>query len=262
MKQSIDNKIAYAKTSSETFNHEAPTIIFVHGAGMDHTVWALPFRYFTRHEYNVIGVDLPGHGRSEGPPLASIAEQADWLIAWLDALGIERAAIAGHSMGSLTAIATAARHPTRVRTLALLGSTAPMAVSEPLLSNSEADNHLAMDMVNIWGLSSTAQIGGVGQPGMWIMGNGIRLLECSDEGVLFADLNACNSYTNALEDATKIQCSVHLILGNRDIMTPAKSAAKLLEALTDKEVTILNECGHTMLSERPNEVLDALAGCL
>ncbi len=93
------------------FDRARPTIVFVHGAANDHSVWALQSRYFAHHGYNVLAVDLPGHGRSGGEALASIEAIADWLAALLDALGVERAALVGHSMGSLAALDAAARHP-------------------------------------------------------------------------------------------------------------------------------------------------------
>ncbi len=91
----------------------------MHGAAHDHSARSLQSRYFAYHGCNVLAFDLPGHGRSEGPPLASIGAMADWIVAALDAAGIEQAALVGHSMGSLAALECAARHPERVRALAL-----------------------------------------------------------------------------------------------------------------------------------------------
>ena len=103
--------------------HQAdqPNIVFLHGAGMDHTVFVMPARYFARHNYNVYAFDLPGHGRSAGEPCKSIDEIADWIIEAFKKLKINTAAIVGHSMGSLIGLNLAARFPNKVRKLALLG---------------------------------------------------------------------------------------------------------------------------------------------
>ncbi len=76
-----------------------PNVIFIHGAAMDHSVWVLPSRYFARHGYNVFAFDLPGHGRSEGEPLKTIDDIADWIADAMGELGVARAAIVSHSMG-------------------------------------------------------------------------------------------------------------------------------------------------------------------
>ena len=94
---------------------------------MDHTIWALQTRYFAHHGRSVLAPDLPGHGRSGGPALESIAAMADWVDAFLQTAGIATAALVGHSMGALIALETAARFGARVRALALLGAAALMA---------------------------------------------------------------------------------------------------------------------------------------
>src|SRR3546814_11387175 len=101
---------------------------------MDHTVWALPARYFAHRGRAVLAADLPGHGKSGGAPLKSIAEMADWVARVLDAVKAEQAALAGHSMRALVALEAAARHPQRVRALALLGAAPAMPVHPDLLA--------------------------------------------------------------------------------------------------------------------------------
>ena len=125
MEFSVDDKSVFAATGGRPFDPALPSIVFVHGAAMDHTVWALQTRYFAHHGRNVLAIDLPGHGRSAGPALADIGAMADWVIRALDALGIETAKLVGHSMGSLVVLEAAARHPKRVTGLALLGTSVP-----------------------------------------------------------------------------------------------------------------------------------------
>jgi pimeloyl-ACP methyl ester carboxylesterase len=218
----------------------------------------LPTRYFARHDRNVLAVDLPGHGRSGGKPLETIEAIADWLIAVLDSTGLRQAAIVGHSLGSLAAIAAAARNPERVRAIALVGTTLPMRVSEELLEAAKSDRHEAIDMLTLWGHSKSAQLGGNPTPGNWLLGGGRRLMERANPGVIHADLKACNEYVAGLEHAAAVRCPALLILGERDMLTPARSATRLAEALPEAETVILKGCGHAMLAEQPDAVLDQL----
>ena len=254
----INDHVVYAATGSRAPDPAKATVLFVHGSGQDHSIWVLPTRYFARHDRNVLAVDLPGHGRSGGGPLETIEAIADWLMEVLDAASVKQAAIVGHSLGSLAAIAAAARHPDRVRAIALVGSTLPMPVSEALLEAAENDWHEAIDMLTIWGYSKSAQLGGSPTPGLWMLGAGVRLMERAGPGVIYNDLKACNEYVGGSEQAATVRCPALLILGERDLLTPPRSARRLAETLPDAETVILEGCGHAMLAEQPDAVLDQL----
>jgi len=254
----INGERVYAATGSRALDSEKPTVMFVHGTGQDHSIWVLPSRYFARHDRNVLAVDLPGHGRSGGTPLGSVDEMADWVIAVLDAAGLDTAAIVGHSLGSLVAIAAAARHPERVRAIALVGTAIPMPVSAALLESARQNRHEAIEMLNFWGYSKSAQLGGSPTPGQWMLGNGLRLMEQAAPGAIYADLNACNEYVEGMEHAASVHCPALLILGARDQLTPARSAEALARTLPEAETVVLEGCGHAMLAEQPDPVLDQL----
>jgi pimeloyl-ACP methyl ester carboxylesterase len=89
-------------------------------------------------------------------------------------------------------------------------------------------------------------------------GNALRLMERSRPGVLYADLRACESYADGLTAAARVRCPVLLILGARDQMAPAKNAVALLDALGDKRVLTIPDCGHSLMTEAPDLVLDSL----
>jgi len=248
----------YAYTGSRAFDRALPTIAFVHGAANDHGVWALQSRYFAHHGRNAVAVDLPGHGRSKGEPLPSVTALADWLAALLDTLHVERAVLVGHSMGALAALDAAGRHPGRVAKLALLGSAVPMPVSDMLLEAAKRDDHVAFELINGWSFSPGDQLGGNRLPGVWMTGNAMRLMERSRPGVLHTDLLACHRYADGLTEATKIRCPVLLILGQRDQMAPAKNSTALIAALAEKRVVTIPDCGHSLMTEAPDTVLDAM----
>lgn len=262
MDLTVDNSRVYAYSANHPVDPEKPGALFIHGAANDHSVWALQSRYFAYHGWNALAVDLPGHGKSGGKALDSIGALADWTIRVLDAAGLGEAALIGHSMGSLVTLEAAARHPARVTQIALVGTAVPMPVSEPLLNASKQNDHLAYDMINVFAHSSAAQIGGNRVPGLWMMGNNMRLMERSGPGVLHADFTACNAYDGGFEAAGKVKCPVLLVLGKRDLMTPPKAAKDVAGKIGNAKTVVLEGAGHALMAEKPDQVLDALAGFL
>jgi pimeloyl-ACP methyl ester carboxylesterase len=260
MQLSVNGIDTFVATGGRKFDPSLPTVVLLHGAGFDHSSWALHSRWFAHHGFGVLAPDLPGHGRSSGSPLPTIAEMADWTAALLDAAGAAKARLVGHSMGSLIALETAARHPAKVAALSLIGTAATMTVGPDLLAAAEANDHAAIDMVSIWGLGFAAELGGSLAPGLWMHLGAERVLEACRPGVLFSDLSACNSYQNALAAAASVTVPATLILGERDMMTPAKAGKTLAAALPNSRTVVLAGAGHVMMVERPDELLAALQG--
>src|SRR6266849_5142955 len=258
MQLSVNGVETFVATGGRDFESSLPTVVLLHGAGFDHTTWALHTRWFAHHGYGVLAPDLPGHGRSSGAPLATIAEMADWTVTLLDAAGAAKAWLVGHSMGSLIALEAAARHPTRVSALSLIGTAAAMTVGPDLLKAAEANDHSAVDMVSIWGLGFQAELGGSLAPGLWMHFGAQRVLEQCRPGVLFNDLAACNAYQGALAAAAQIKIPATFILGERDMMTPARAGKTLAAALPNSRTVVLSGAGHMMMVERPDELLAAL----
>ena len=258
MQLSVNGSDTFVATGGREFDPSLPTIVLLHGAGFDHSSWALHSRWFAHHGYNVLAPDLPGHGRSSGPPLPAISDMADWTAALIEAAGAAKARLVGHSMGSLIALETAARHPTKVSALGLIGTAATMTVGPDLLKAAEANDRSAIDMVSIWGLGFQAELGGSLAPGLWMHSGAQRVLELCRPGVLFNDLAACNAYQNALAAAAQVTVPATFILGERDMMTPAKAGKTLAAALPNSRTIVLRGAGHMMMAERPDELLAAL----
>jgi pimeloyl-ACP methyl ester carboxylesterase len=255
----VDGKTVFAATGGRPFAADRPAVVMLHGAGLDHTVWALSARSLAHRGRAVLAPDLPGHGRSEGPALPSIAAMAAWLIGLLDAAGIAEAALVGHSMGSLIALEAAAEAPKRIRRLALLGVAARMPVHPDLLKAAQDDRPLAADLIVSWGHGPAGHFGGNQAPGLWQMGGGQRLLGRAEEGVLARDLAACDAY-DAGASAARVACACLLLLGALDRMTPPGKAKALAAAMPNTETVIIPGAGHMMMSESPDAVIDALLG--
>ncbi|SNT20535.1 Pimeloyl-ACP methyl ester carboxylesterase [Noviherbaspirillum humi] len=257
----VYGKPAYCYTGGKPFDPALPCVVFIHGAQHDHSVWALQSRYFAHHGHAVLAPDLPGHGRSGGPALTSVDAMAQWILALLDAAGVEKALLAGHSMGSLIALQAAADAPQRVCKLALLATAFPMRVSPALLETSREKPQQAIDMVNIWSHSGIAQKPSFPGPGFSVQGGNRRLMQriaqTNPEPVFHTDFSACNAYAGGEEAARAVTCPTLFLLGQSDQMTPPKAAARLTTALPQAKVTQL-PCGHALMTDQPDAVLDHL----
>jgi len=261
MQIEINGQTAYAYTGGKAFDTKLPCVVFIHGAQNDHSVWALQSRWFAHHGFAVLAVDLPGHGRSAGNPLPSIEDLADWIELLLEKLGAGDTAnvsLVGHSMGSLTALECAFRHPARIARIAMIGTAVPMPVSDVLLGPAKDNEAKAIAMINGWSHSPRGTVGGNTVPGMWLLGASRRLMERQKPGVLHNDLAACNAYSHGMEAAASLSCPALIVSGNRDMMTHPKAAAKLAAAIRDVKSVSLDGAGHALMAEQPDAVLDAL----
>lgn len=251
-------------TGGRSFDRELPTVVLIHGAGHDHSVWNTQARTLAHHGFGVLAPDLPGHGASGGAPLAGIDALADWILALLDGCGVVHASLVGHSMGSLIALAAAARAPERVGSLVLVGSVVPMPVAPPLLQAAADARDQAHRMINQWSFSHTGQLGQAASPGTWQTGLNRRLMERQAPGVLATDLAACNDWTGGQEAAGAVRCPTLLICGERDQMTPPRSVKPLRDALVNvpggARMITLSGAGHAIMAEAPGAISDALRG--
>lgn len=258
MQLTVNGHPAYAYTGGKPFDAALPTVVFIHGAEHDHCVWVLQSRYLAHHGHGVLAVDLPGHGRSGGEPLRTVEAMANWVRALLDAAGVQKAVLVGHSMGSLIAIECAARYPDRVAKLVLVGTAFPMKVSDELLTATRDDEPLAQDMVNIWSHSAYAHYPSNPGPGFWVIGENLRLMQRQKPGVMHADFSACNDYANGVAACGQVKCPVLLVVGKRDMMTPPRATKDIVGALADKRIVEIAGSGHAIMAEKPDDLLDAI----
>ena len=258
MELTVDGRKVYAATGGRPFDAAKPAVIFIHGAGQDHTNWQLPARWFAWNGYAVLAPDLPGHGRSEGPALPTIEAMAQWIVRLMDAAKLEKAALVGHSMGGGIAVETAAANPERITRIALLGTSLAMPVNEALLTAARDAPELAHRMITTWSLGPQARIGGNPAPGMWMSGGALALLARNQPGTLYAAFNACNLWKTGPEAAARVRCPALVLIGGSDSMTPPKIGRALADKISGCRTVVIPGSGHVMMSEAPDAVLDAL----
>jgi pimeloyl-ACP methyl ester carboxylesterase len=262
MQFDVDGRSAYAYTGGRPFDAARPVVALVHGAQHDHSVWILQSRFLAHHGFSVLAVDLPGHGRSAGPALPDVGSMAAWLLRALAAVGAARAAIVGHSMGSLIALEAAGRSPAAVRGVALIGIAIPMKVSDQLLEAARDDEPAAFDMINKWSHARLVHRPGSPGPGFSLFVQNLRLMQRQPPGVLLNDFTACNVYTQGLDRAQALACPALIVHGARDAMAPPRAARELVRAMPGASVVEIPGCGHNAMGEAPDEVRDALYGWL
>jgi pimeloyl-ACP methyl ester carboxylesterase len=270
-----DQKI-YAYTGGKPFDAAKPTLVFIHGVLNDHSVWILQTRYFAHHGYNVLAIDLPGHGKSEGRCPKSVEDAADFILALLKAAGLSEAALIGHSWGSLIALHAASIAPElglRITHLAFVGTAFPMKVSPALLDASLNDPMKAIEMVNTFSHSMLAPPPSALGPGTWLYGGSRALMRRvlasnPHENVFHTGFKACDNYDGAflainrlLDHTESAQGAILFVVGMADQMTTPKAAQALIDKLPDAKVTKVPG-GHAMMTESPEEVLHALANFL
>ena len=260
MKLTIHEHSAYAYTGGKSWKQGQAGVVFVHGALHDHSVWILQSRYLAHHGYNVMAVDLPGHGRSAGPAL-DVPSAGQWLAQCVDAAGWDRVYWVGHSMGSLIALEAAGLRATVTQGLFMVGTAYPMKVSAALLQMSLEDPLRAIDLVNTLSISTQSAKPSHPGPGFSLHGGNRalmrRTLRAYTQGNLFHhDFAACHHYAGLETVAPRIQAPVTLVLGRQDQMTSPKAVAPLVQALNAKVVHL--PCGHAVMAEAPDGLLDCL----
>jgi pimeloyl-ACP methyl ester carboxylesterase len=262
----VNGAATYCYTGGKAFDAAKPTVIFIHGVVHDHSVWILQTRYLAHHGFNVLALDLPGHGRSAGEAPSSVEEAAGFVAALLDAAGVQRAALVGHSWGSLIALEAAAQRKERVTHLVLVGTAYPMKVSQTLLDASLNEPLKALQMVNVFSRSTLAPPPSALGPGTWVFGAsyalGKRILASNPKvNVFHRGFQACDRYANGEQAMAQITCPVLFLLGAQDQMTQAKAAQSLISAAKTggKTVSIHTvPVGHHQMTEAPEETLSAI----
>ena len=223
-------------------------LVLVHGAGESHLDWPAPLRRLKGA--NVYALDLPGHGRSEGPGRSSIAAYRDFLLAFLDALGLERATVVGHSMGGGIALDFALHYPARLAGLIPVGSGARLRVAPAILTGILSDFEATVDLVceYAFGPGATDQLKRLGRQ---------RLLETPPE-VLHGDYAACDAF-DVMERLGEVRCPTLVIGGTADMLTPPKYAIYLRDHIPGAELVLVDAAGHMVMLEKAEIVARAVS---
>jgi len=238
----------FISTAGMDIDKKKSTILLMHGSGLTHIVWSLHEQFYASQGFNVLSVDLPGHGNSEGPSIKSIEKISDWIKSLMLKINIEKIIIIGHSQGGLVSIDFAARYPNLINSLVLVAGSYKMPVNQDLIDYAEAGDEKAVLLMMKWGYEgSKAFIGG--NPVKKIINSSREIRE-----VLAVDLNACNNYKDGKKSLEKISCSTLCIFGDLDKMVPLEIGNKMSSMIKNAEKKIISNCGHMIIFEKAFEM--------
>ena len=238
----------FVSTGGMEIDTKKPTILLMHGSGLSHIVWSLHEQFYAAQGFNVLAIDLPGHGNSEGPALKSIQEISDWVKKLMNEININTITFVGHSQGSLVGIDFGSRYSELINKLVLVSGSYRMPVNQDLIDLAEAGDEKAVLLMMKWGYEgSKAFIGG--NPVKKIINSSREIRE-----ILAVDLNACNNYKDGKESLEKINCPTLCIFGDLDKMVPLEVGNKMAAMIKNSEKKVINNCGHMIIFERAFEM--------
>lgn len=227
-------------------------VVFVHGAGVDGSVWDAQVEAVAAAGLRPLAVDLPGHGRSEGPGLHGIDALAEWLPGYMDSLGAAKAHLVGHSIGALVVLEVGGVTPERAASLSLLGIAASMAVNPVLLDGAERNDPGTLGQMSRWMHAREPE------PDDWSPADTFAAMDRADPGVVFGDLSACDNYGDATVAAVDVEAPTLLLLGGQDVMARPSAAAPIADAIPGSRTHVVHGAGHMLMVERPDDVNEAL----
>ena len=244
----VENKSVHASDAGQGINNSKDTIVFLHGSGLSHIVWSLTEQFFSNKKYNVLSIDLPGHGNSEGPCLDSIEKIVDWLEKVFKELKLKNLILIGHSQGCLEALEYSFKYKSRLKKIVFIGGSYQMPVNKDLIDLALNGDSDAVKLMMKWGYEGSKK---------FIGGNPIERIIQSPRDIseiLAIDLIACNNYKNGLEAAKAINCPTLLILGELDKMVNLEAGKKFSELVKNSKTHIINGSGHMIMIEKAFEM--------
>jgi pimeloyl-ACP methyl ester carboxylesterase len=248
----LENKSVHASNAGQKLDHKKETIIFLHGSGLSYIVWSLVEQFFSSKNYNVLSIDLPGHGNSEGPCLHSIEEIAEWLEKVFIKLKLEKVILVGHSQGCLEMLEYSNKYKSRLKKLVFIGGSNKMPVNKDLIELAENGDSDAVKLMMKWSFKNSKK---------FIGGNPIERIIQSPQDIrkiLAVDLVACNNYANGYNAAKAIDCPSMLIFGAEDKMVNLEFGKKFANLIKNSTTHIIDGSGHMIMIEKVFEMREKI----
>ncbi len=248
----LENKNIHASDSGQGIDINKDTIVFLHGSGLSHIVWSLAEQFFSSKNYNVLSIDLPGHGNSDGPCLDSVEKIADWMEKVFDKLKLKNLILVGHSQGCLEILEYSSRYKERLKKLVFVGGSNKMPVHPDLIELAQSGHSDAVKLMMKWGYEGSKK---------FIGGNPVEKIIQSPRDIseiLAVDLNACNNYSNGSEAAKVIDLPSMLIFGELDKMVNLESGKKFSNLIKNSTTHVIKGCGHMIMIEKAFEMREKI----
>ena len=241
-----EQTIYYRRSQSGAAPHAAP-LVLVHGAGGTSMHWPGELRRLP--ETSVYALDLPGHGQSPGAGCTTIAEYAQVVVDWADALALPRFVLAGHSMGGAIAQTVALHHPQRLAGLILMGAGARLAVSPAILDGVRQDYAATARLIAEWAYKRQAAPATVDAY--------VAAMLTIPAGVTHGDFLACSTF-DVTGEVSQIDLPTLVVVGLEDRLTPPKLSRFLAQQIPAARLVEAPEAGHMVMFEQDAVVVAAV----
>ncbi len=236
--------------NTQCFNDKKRSLLFIHGAGVDHTIWINQYEPM-KDGYNIAAVDLPGHGRSEGKGEVDVFLYTAWVRKIIDRLGMNKPVVIGHSLGAAIGLVFAVKYGGALSAVVSVGGGVRMPVNEMILAGLKTDPAAVMGLVAKLCVSKKSR----GSLSDAMSGVFARM----KPDILHGDFLACD-HLDVTHEITRITAPTLVICGADDKMTPPAMSHFLADNIEGAKLALIAGAGHMVMLEEPeafNEVLEA-----
>ena len=242
----IDGRKIYYSFNEAESGEVRPNLILIHGAGGRNIDW--PGKMRAMANASVYALDLPGHAKSDGPGHNTIEDYAAFVLAFIDALNLERVVLCGHSMGGAIAQTVALQNPPSVIGIVLVGTGAKMPVSPAILEGIPTNFRKTVAMITKFAWSKSARMEHV------FLAR--RLMLETEPDVLLGDFTACSVF-DVRKHLGEIAIPTLVIGGAYDQMMPMKMSQFLVDNIPNAKMTSV-DAGHYLMQEKPDDTAQAV----
>ncbi len=214
-------------------------VLFIHGAGGGQYTWSYQKAFFEKR-FNPIIIELPGHGASEGEGEEEIGRYAEHVYSFLNALGLSKVFLVGHSMGGAIVQTLALTHPEVIKGISLVGTGARLRVFPMILDGIRSDFAESVRKITQFSYSRNT-------PSEMIDRGVADMMRCRPE-ILYGDFLACDRF-DIMAELDKINIPTLIMCGDEDQLTPVKYSQFLLQRIKGSRLEILPGAGHMMMME-------------
>ena len=239
-------KIACWVNNSD-FDARKQSLVFIHGSGSDHSAWSNQYGQLHK-KYNIVAINLPGHGHSGGGGEADVGDYCLWVKKLLAILDLESAVLVGHSLGAAITLRFALNYPQEIAGIVLVGGGMKMPVNpfflEFLKTNPPVVPAELIDLICKYSLAkeNRSKFSAPLQ----------KSISQSKVNVLYGDLLACNNL-DLTQETDEIDVPALIICGAKDKMTPLDFSRQLAASISSATMEIVEGAGHMVMLERPAE---------
>ena len=253
--QEIDGRRIVCWVNNGSFLPDRQTLVFIHGSGGDHTSWIQQYTPL-KNGFNIAALDLPGHGRSEGPGEHEVTAYVEWVKKILDGLGIVNPVLIGHSLGAAICLSFVIRYATAAAAVVPVGGGVKMSVNPLFLEGLKQDPTATLEMAAKYAVAK--------QNRERYSGLIMKSLSLVDPGIIHGDFSACDCL-DITEAVAGIRIPTLVICGAEDKMTPPSLSQFIGDRIPGARLTLIEGAGHFVMMENPeafNETLTAFVNSL